>query len=101
MSKQVRLSDDLAARVGGVAELERRSFANMVEVLLLAALAGRGPVVPKRPAVSTAWEASGSVQAAVHDVQMHTKARDLAIKDGKCSADVAYGTKCKLCGKVH
>ena len=28
-------------------------------------------------------------------------ARGLALRDGKCRADVAFGTKCKLCGKVH
>ena len=40
MSKQVRLSKDVSVRVDALAVSERRSFANMVEVLLLGALDG-------------------------------------------------------------
>lgn len=42
MSKPVRIRQDVIDRVGAAAESERRSLANMVEVLLLAALAERG-----------------------------------------------------------
>lgn len=28
-------------------------------------------------------------------------ARDMAVRGGKCSADVAFGSRCKLCGEVH
>lgn len=42
VSRPVRIRPDVAARVELVADGERRSFANMVEVLLLAALTERG-----------------------------------------------------------
>lgn len=29
------------------------------------------------------------------------RARELALKQGRCTADVASGTRCKLCGRVH
>lgn len=48
MSVTVRVSDGVEARVRVLAGLERRSFANMVEVLLLAALEGV-PEDPVRP----------------------------------------------------
>lgn len=34
-------------------------------------------------------------------VRMRETARDLAGRTGKCTADVARGTRCKLCGKIH
>lgn len=44
MSRPVRIRPDVAAQVELVADGERRSFANMVEVLLLAALNERDAV---------------------------------------------------------
>jgi hypothetical protein len=34
-------------------------------------------------------------------VRMQEQARDLAQKNGRCSADVSRGARCKLCGKIH
>jgi hypothetical protein len=34
-------------------------------------------------------------------MRLRETARDLAEKNGKCTADVARGTRCKLCGKIH
>jgi hypothetical protein len=33
--------------------------------------------------------------------QVREAARDLAQREGRCTADVARGTRCKLCSKVH
>ncbi len=55
---------------------------------------------------------SASVQPSAHDVPVERVAAPRSwslpsgkagapLRDGKCSADVARGTKCKLCGKVH
>lgn len=101
MSKPVRIREDVAAQVEVRAAAETRSFANMVEVLLLSALGSRmtvehvvSPIAPRAPEPE-------SVPPVAHDVPMRQQARNLALRDGKCSADVARGTKCKLCGKVH
>ena len=40
MGRPVRIRQDVAVRVEGLASVEKRSFANMVEVLLLGALDG-------------------------------------------------------------
>ena len=32
---------------------------------------------------------------------LREQARDMAVREGRCTADVARGTRCKLCGKVH
>lgn len=32
---------------------------------------------------------------------LRAQAQDLAARSGKCTADVARGTRCKLCGKIH
>ena len=49
MGRPVRIRQDVAVRVEGLASVEKRSFANMVEVLLLGALDvdGAGPVRPR------------------------------------------------------
>lgn len=116
MSKPVRIRGDVVAQVQAVADGERRSLANMVEVLLLAALTERGESVASG---GSARRASGDVTGRPRSVSADdggnprqvfgpsavdatvTKMRDLALRDGKCGADVARGTKCKLCGKVH
>ena len=88
MSRPVRLRAAVADRVVTLAASERRSFANMVEVLLLAALedgglAERGERVTGG-LVDDAWVASTPRSASP-----------------KCSADAPRGMRCKLCGEVH
>lgn len=103
------------------AERESRSVSNMAEVLLEAALTERGgggsgerrsPVVDAEVAIPEPKAAPRSVSSAdtvavppaVHDEGMqntYAAASRMALRDGRCGADVARGTKCKLCGKVH
>lgn len=112
MSKPVRIRSDVAARVDVLAASERRSFANMVEVLLLQSLGGavlteRGEVLrgneptpvgsaPTGGSVDLPRSVSAvSVPPAVHDVPVER------LPDSGCGFDTPRGTKCKLCGKVH
>jgi len=32
---------------------------------------------------------------------LREQARTMAVREGKCTADVSRGTRCKLCGEVH
>ena len=113
MSKPVRIKDFVADRVEEVASSERRSFANMVEVLLLAALAGRDGAVAKVPEVVAVQDGKSQevlptgrasrpasvVPAAVHDVPMrpHMKKHRPAVE---CPARVPAGGVCPECGAV-
>lgn len=105
------------------ADAERRgkNFADWVrESLNLAA--GRVPVVSKEPAPPAREpEVTPDTPAREPDavpapglggvsrlqsppggfVRMRETAKELAARSGKCSADVARGTRCKLCGKIH
>lgn len=100
MSQPVRIKSDVAARVNERAVEERRSFANMVEVLLLEALGGAA--LTERP-VAGASSAGRSVTAAVsrvvHDVPMRPHMR----KDRpalQCDGRVVVGEVCSVCGGV-
>lgn len=112
MSRPVRIRGFLAGEVEAAALSERRSFANMVEVLLLAALEGRAPVrgggvEAVRPAAVAAAvdpdagvRPSSAVQAGVHDVRMpraHMRADRPATE---CATRVLAGTTCPDCGKM-
>ena len=94
MSKPVRIKDYVAVRVEEVASVERRSFANMVEVLLLAALSERVAVgdrdaeMSQPPARSVSADPSATIGA-------------VGTSRNVCAADTPRGVKCKLCGKVH
>lgn len=33
--------------------------------------------------------------------RVREEAREMALRDGKCTADVSKGMRCKLCGKIH
>ncbi len=84
---------------------ERRPFANMVEVLLLAALTERGGGTVASPtggslATPPRSVSPADVAATVTGVKLGGDVGSVASRNG-CRADVAFGTKCKLCGKVH
>jgi hypothetical protein len=126
-----RIDTDLTDALKAEAAAEHRSVANMLELVLrerysvLTEREDRGlgesrafgqkaasPVgletqterkpAPAGPGTVAQVDSSRSVSAdrpVAHDV--HAAARQLASRNGKCGADVARGTKCKLCGKVH
>lgn len=58
----------------------------------------------ERVAVRTVAAPSGVRVGAVQssDVeQQRQRARELAQKDGRCTADTTKGVRCRLCGKIH
>lgn len=57
-TRQVRVSADVAVRVGVLADREKRSFANMVDVLLLQAL--EGAVLTERDTAGPVARAQGT-----------------------------------------
>lgn len=99
-----RVDADLRDALSAEAARERRSVGNMLELVLrerysragsvgVSSAAAVGPVVHDVPVVPPrSWKSSA---------EMGSAARTLASRDGKCGADVARGTKCKLCGSVH
>ena len=104
----MRIEAGLRDRLVAEARGEGRSSANMLERILGARYASvQADVFVGPPVVS--------VQSPVQDVPVETNpgprswslpsekgaAAELAVRDGKCGADVARGTRCKLCGKVH
>jgi len=121
-----RIDADLTDALRAEAKRESRSVANMLELVLRErysrALTERvevGVVAEnlvdagdvdragvtshsRTPSEQSARSVSAeSVPPSVHNQPMGKRAADLALRDGKCGADVAFGTKCKLCGKVH
>ena len=123
MSRPVRIRGDVVAQVEAVALGERRSLANMVEVLLLAALAGRDQgaegsgrqaglsraVVSgvggsteshSSPAPSSSRPASADVAATVPGVMVGVRAHMRGDRPMlECSERVASGV-CPKCGRV-
>jgi hypothetical protein len=57
------------------------------------------PVTPAR--IPVAHVGGGRIEGVSSFTQAREAARDLAQRSGKCTADVARGTRCKLCGEVH
>lgn len=113
MSKPVRIRDDVAARVAVVAEGERRSLANMVEVLLLASLAERGSssgeVASSEDRVtlragsgfnsraSSSRSASADPDVTVPSVRPHMKKNRAAVE---CGSRLFVDGVCPDCGQV-
>jgi len=109
MSKQVRLSKDVSVRVDALAVSERRSFANMVEVLLLGALdgglAGAGGTVGgnagrerlrSSEAVAAPMRGSAPPVPASPSVRAHMKKHRPAVQ---CATLVDEG-ECPDCGTI-
>jgi hypothetical protein len=123
MSRPVRVQGGVAVRVEALAGVERRSFANMVEVLLLEALEGRGvsgvgvggtktpPAEPPRPSSASEPAPVSVVSAAdAGRVAASLSARGGARPDPKvkgkgggrsvgamCEHRVPAGSFCKRC----
>ena len=112
MSKPVRVPEYVAIQVQREADGERRSFANMVEVLLLAALEGRGSAdgarrdsvtastlahetKPVRSSSAAPSELAATVPG-VTIVRPHMKKHRPAVE---CPERVVAG-ECPLCGTV-
>lgn len=98
---------------------EGRSMSELARDLIERAVFTEGDhdavAVESRLGVSRVAPSASAVPAAVQTVPVEKNpgprswslpsereaAAYLALRDGKCSADVAQGTKCKLCGEVH
>jgi hypothetical protein len=57
-------------------------------------------VVREGAVVSAGVGRLGTVSSADLELQ-RVRARDLAQRSGKCTADVERGVRCRLCGKMH
>jgi hypothetical protein len=59
-----------------------------------------GRVVREEGEASSGVGRVGAVSSADLELQRR-RARDLAQRSGKCTADVERGVRCRLCGKMH
>lgn len=116
-----RSMSDLARQLIEAAVLTERVHGRSEVAAVLGSAAAAVPLGDEStgPDVSPATSSIRSVSSVpppVHDVPVEKSvaarswrtseeagdaARGLASHNGKCSADVARGTKCKLCGKAH
>jgi hypothetical protein len=102
--RSVRFPPALEARVQEWADEHTMAFNRAIVELL-----GRALAVPATPASAPSSvekqaiaEAAAGLRQQIHPVRdLEQKARDLASRDGKCTADAPPGTVCKLCGKKH
>lgn len=60
--------------------------------------AGSVPAVPVRAMESAGVGRLGEVSSAEFERE---RARMLAVRTGRCTADTARGSRCKLCGEIH
>ena len=95
MSKPVRIRGDVAARVEAVALVERRPFANMVEVLLLAALTERDGPDPERGHMRAG--VSQQASAASPSIQRTPSRSVRAARTSYCVHKVPFNKKCEVC----
>ena len=83
----MRIRGDVAAQIEVLAGSERRPFANMVEVLLLAALTERGGNSPERRRV----ESVGSTPTTAPPRSVS------AARTSYCVHKVPFNKKCEVC----